>query len=499
MLWLLLALLAAAAVVAWRTFTAAPPSPGPVSSGTGVEVAPRESDPTTPGAGAQDAEQGTRVVVTVTAEERFLPPAAAPVVVQHAGGAVLPVRLLGGVGAQLGPTGNDRGFSLVSVELGGARLVRRVSCGPEVPAVHTIGAPATVSGKVVDAAGKPIAGATVWVGELGTDGALVRVATDDEGAFTAQAAAGSGVPFVVQASGHASSGVFLDLPSGGVQRDTTLAKAVPVTTQLAGIGDLPVDARLFVVPLATVSSELSAYPFFLQSVLGGIAPDAQGRASLEDLPAHSELGLVVAHPRAAIAAPRTLQLRDRALHVPLPMVYGPAAAGRVVDGEGTPIPGARVLAGDALDRPRSEPMRRLMPTHVELQRTFAAFAAADGTFAIGRAAGPWRVEAPGFAGRLVEPAETVVLPRWHGGACEFELALPAGLRDRAATWLAGTNLGGGVQARLSAQETWRIALPHAGRFSFVVETFVDARSVAREEHRHVDVTGVILLAAPAGR
>ncbi len=445
----------------------------------------------------QDPDVGLRVMVTVTSEEQFLHPVTAPVVAQRPGARQsLPTTLLAGVGAQL--RGDDgRGFSLVAITTeDGARLVRRAAFDPAQAQAHLVGLPAPVTGTVVTADGKPIAGARLWLGEHDAAGLPVEVVSDTEGHFAATTATGDGVPIVVHATGFAAVAEFVEMTLAGLERKIVLVPSTPLRVQLVGIGQPGTQARVFVVPLATVSSELSSYPFFAQTIAGGWPVDGNGLAVIDDLPRDCEVGVVVVHPLAPITAPRAVRLRDRAENLALPMSYVAPRSGRVVDARGVPVAGARVFGCDDPQRLPTGPARRLLPAQVEAPGLLAAFGDREGAFVIGDAAAWWRVEAPGHAGRVIvptDPADPVVLPRWVGGPVEFVLVPPRA----GSVWIGATNLGGGLQQPLVADIPWRVSLPHAGRFTFDLQTFVDGVAKGHERREHVDATGPIELRAPS--
>lgn len=503
MLLLLLVLLAAAAGLAWRALGGAS-LPGPFGNGVSPDqvAVPGPADSSKPIAGAAPGdgqEPGTQVVVTVTNEELFLPCVQSPVTVQRLTGAELPSRLLAGVGAQLADVPNSRGMALVSIDVGGdLQLVRRVMVDPAAPQAHLVGPAARVAGKVEDASGRAIAGATVWLGELRAGHELQLLTTDAEGLFEGLVASGIGVPFVVRAPGHTATGQFVEVTARGISQDVVLTAAATVTLQLVGVGDVVSGAQVFVVPLDVVSSELSSYPFFMQS-LGGRAADAQGRVQLDDLPTQGEVGVVVAHALTKMAAPRPLRLRDGPQTLTVPLQLSPAVVARIVAADGSPVVGARVLAGVDFDRLPTAPMRRLLPAHLALPAAMVAFTDGDGAFRIGTSTGNWRIDAPEHAGRIVAPGELLVLPRWVGPPLELVLQLPPALAGAHTHWLAEINLGGGVRARLPIAEPWRVSLPQAGRFTFEVQTLQAGQEIARERHEHVDATGPIVLTAPAAK
>ncbi len=513
LLLLLLLLLAAVALHAWLGGSP-PPAPAPPS--------PQQS------AGAGDADTGEpaidgpagaippgtttapptrlRAHVDVRIEERYLPPPLPSAnVCDAATGEPLAATLLAGAGAALGDAAPAVGVALVAIDRGArGTLVRRCAVDPAAPPRLDVGADVAVSGLVLDAARRPVAGASVWFGEVGLDGARREVATDAEGRFLGQAAAGAGVPLVVRAAGHAAHGRFVEVQAApaGVH-EIVLAAAAPLVVSVIGPLQPEAPARVFVVPLASVSTELGSYPFFLQTLQRGAPVDAAGRVRFDDLPRDAEVGVVAVHALAPIGRPHAVTLRGRNEPVVLVLSTAPAAAaGAVVDDEGLPLGDATVVA---LPGRATLPAagRRLLPTFVEANGACVAFADAAGAFRIGAPAdagepGRWLVQAPLRAGRLVpahDGGEPLRLPRWAGGALEIVLAPP--VADEA--WTASTNLGGGVTAAVGAGQPWRLALPHAGRFSFAVELFVDGVAAGRLLRLHVDATGPVALGSPGVR
>lgn len=490
------ALVALGAFVWWPTdadVPPAPPAPGPVDGGATNPVPPTPSGQH-PGSG--DAPQ---VQVDVTAHERFVPPPPPVAVASDVEGRALPLATIAGVGAGFDASPPTAGLALVRVTFAGNTLLRQVAVDGVAPAVLAVGARFTVSGTVRGAGGRPLPGATVWFGETLADGVRREASTDENGAYQTDVPGGDGVPCLVRAPGMASSWRVVAVVPPVAPLDTVLEPACELEIQLAAAAFDAAAARAFVVPGDTVSSGLAQYPFFAASLADGVPFDGRGRAVIDDLPRDAALGIVVRHARLPGAAPVqvvTKGERQRVL-VPVQPVAG-IVRGRVVDEHGAPLAGvavwsradSRALAGAAA--------KRFLPPHLTLRSAFATTTDADGRFELGAVDATTAVlslRAHGRAGRDVPLAQAaradLVLPDWSTGAAEFVLTPPL----PGVAWVAATTLGGGVQAALQADDPWRVAFPHAGRFDVVVTTR-HGGAVANRRYDGVLVTGTLRLAAP---
>jgi hypothetical protein len=194
-------------------------------------------------------------------------------------------------------------------------------------------------------------------------------------------------------------------------------------------------------------------------------------------------------------------LKGERARASVPWVYAPSTRnGRVVDGERRPLAGASLWAASGAAPLGDGNSQRLLPPHLEARGT-ATTTAVDGSFTLGlpgdAAGARVLVRCAGHAGRDFDAAAVaegadLVLPSWVGGEPQFTLQPPAG----GGAWTAECDLSGGVRERLDAGQSFRLSLPHAGRFSFVLTSFDGAEVVAVRTLADVDVTGPIELEPP---
>ena len=441
------------------------------------------------------------VHVEVVDKERFVPPP--PVraeAVLLSTGKPLPTTLIAGVGAGFDAPPGAAGNSLAAIEVGGNTLLRQVALVAGEVVKPTLGGPIVVSGSIRDRQGRPVIGASVWFGELLADGSRREVTTIEDGAFTAEVLAGSGVPFVVRKAGFAALWRPIQVTAPMGPCDAVLQPACTLDVQLVGAAIEMQDARVFVLPQAPVASELTSWPFFQQALQDGYALDERGRASIPELPHAGTLGVVVRHPhsrqREAVAAP----LKGDRARVQVPMQFAKEGwDGRIVGQDGEPLGGVAMWSRQLRNSIAPGGSQRLLPPHLEAVGTYASRSRADGTFAI--AADPGGVlslRATGYAGRNVPVADLgrgreLVLPRWVGGEVQFTLLPPA----PGVAWHASTNLSGALQADLAADEAWRVSLPHAGRYDLLVTTRLGDAVPAARSYSDVMVTGPIEVASPS--
>lgn len=323
---LLLVLCGAAALWLWSG-SSDDPAPPPAAQGlpataAGQPGAMLRPEPELP----PDAPQ---VAVELEPEQVYLLPAPAPVVAIAADGrSVLPVQVVAGVGAPQVPVAGPRaGLSLVWVMAGEAeQLLRRVATGPGEPAELRLGPRRLVRGKV-EAGGKPLAEANIWLGEADHGSGFRFAVTDSDGRFELDVPTGVGIPFVVSHEGHASHCQFVEVdPRSPAELAATLVPAQSLTVQLVGSAAAVQGTRLWVVPRAPIASELSAYPFFLQSLQGGHQVDEQGRVVVPDLPGNANLGLVVTGLGRPVTAGVEVTAAARRAPVLLPVTEQPTQA-----------------------------------------------------------------------------------------------------------------------------------------------------------------------------
>lgn len=479
--------------------TAVPPGPGTTQSRT-PEPTPGETPAQPSGSNPTAATVGLRVQIDVTAHERYLPPPVARVEAIGADGAALPAHVLAGAGAGFDTT-QPAGPALVQIDGPDRTFVRHVVLPADEAIAYRALGPVAIEGTVRGPDGVPRRGARVWFGETRADGSRIEFETDASGAFVGEALGGRGVPFVVQALGCVLHHAPLELTGTVSPFDVALQAACAVDVQLAGVAQELHRARLFVLPAAEVTTELAQWPFWLQTQAGGAPFDGGGRASVEGLPRSGAVRVWVAHPEAPAGAPVEVALKGERVRAIASIGFATnVLRGRLVDVDGAPIAGASVFAvpGTMALGPGAAP--RLSPPHLEMRGACAASSDADGGFAVGLPSDRERVRlllrAHGRAGRdlPIGDAERVplVLPAWRGGEPEFSVSPPA----RGEPWTAATDLSGGVVEPLAADRSFRLSLPYAGRFTFVLRTFDGAVEVASRTLPDVAVTGPIELAAP---
>lgn len=478
---------------------APPPEPGTTEPRT---PAPASGETPAPpvGSNANAAAVGLRVQIDVTAHERYLPPPLSRVAAFGADGAAWPARVLAGAGAGFDTT-LPAGPALVQIDAPDRTLVRHVVLPADEAIEYRALAPVAIEGTVRGQDGVPRRGARVWFGEVRADGSKLEFETDASGTFVGEALGGRGVPFLVQAAGCVVHHAQLD-PTGNVSElEVALQVACAVDVQLAGVARELGRARLFVLPATEVSTELAQWPFWLQTQAGGVPFDAGGRASVEGLPRSGAVRVWVAHPEAPAGAPVEVALKGERVRAVASIGFAPnVLRGRLVDGDGAAVAGASVFAVPGTMALAPGAASRLTPPHLEMRGACAARSDADGGFAIGLPGDRERVRlllrAPGRAGRDVPLGDTergpLVLPAWRGGEPEFTLSPPA----PGEPWTAATDLSGGVVEPLAADRAFRLSLPYAGRFTFVLRTFDGAAEVASRTLADVAVTGPIELTAP---
>ena len=502
-LFLSLALVAFASAGAawWLGNGEAPPVP-PLTGGAGPEPLPGKTPtPAVPPEPRAVANGTPRVRVEVVAGEKLVPPPPLRVQAVRAGDDVeLPTVLLAGAGAGFDTSPHVAGAALCEIGTDGGRVLRQVAIAAGVVARPVVGARLTVQGHVRDGSGSALAGATVWFGESDVDGNRREWTTDVDGAFTADTAAGAGVPFVVRKDGFAAWWRPVDVTAPPRPCDAVLSPGCTLEVAVAGAADAIEQARLFVVPGGQVATGVAQWPFLLQVLADGYPFDGTGRATIPELPQGGEVALVVRHPRALRGAPHAVALKGERVHTSVPVrVSAGEWRGIVTDEQGQPLAGVDVWARRSARDLVPGASQRLLPPHLDERGVATTRTGADGTFAIAAVDAPDAVlslRAPGCAGRDVPAPRTagasLVLPAWRGGEPELVLQPPrAGIG-----WQVATNLGGGLTDAVAPGAAWRVSLPHAGFFDFLVTTTVDGELRGTQRFVGVAVTGTVELAAP---
>ena len=506
---LFLLFVALAALAGWLWWTTGdvlpPPEPPPITPNEANEPSPSVSSPESGTPLAQDPAPptGVRVRVEVVTRERFVPPPVPRVLArQRVDGAPLPAYVVAGAGAGFeAAAASNVGTALVVIDTPAGRAARTVALAAGEPAVYEVAGSLAVRGVVRGADGLPLRDARVWFGEYGPDGQRREATTDATGEYELPVLVGSGVPCIVQAAGHAIAARTLVVAAPPPVVDVVLQPGCTIDVQVAGFARAMTTARAFVLPRGSVATELAQWPFWLQALDGGAPLDAAGRATIAGLPRAGEVAVLLRHPEAPLGNGVPVVLKGERARASVPLAYAESTGnGRVVDGERRPLAGASLWAASGAVQLGDGNSQRLLPPHLEARGT-ATTTAADGTFALGLPGGAASarvlVRCAGHAGRefdapaLVAGAD-LVLPAWVGGEPQFTLQPPAA----GVAWTAECDLSGGVRERLDAGQSFRLSLPHAGRFSFVLTLFDGAEVVAVRTLPDVDVTGPIELESP---
>ena len=268
----------------------------------------------------------------------------------------------------------------------------------ETPVV-TLGPPATVSGRVLDASlREPIAGALVW------NGGSAWTRTGAGGTFEIRAPSGDRGGIEATAAGHM---VHVE----GWERERTAAltflleTAAPISGQVVdGEGRPVAGARI-----TTVVNTREGRSLRLEERSSESGPD--GRFRLRKLPAGRLHALEAV--REGFAPAR--QLADSTAPVRLVLRRGALATGRIVDEEGVPVAGARVSL--ATKGEEGAPAA---------YKPFEATADPEGRFRISGLSAGWftfRADNPGFVAAVVEH---VRIPEQETEVDLGEIRLPAG-------------------------------------------------------------------------
>lgn len=435
------------------------------------------------------------VRITVTSKEQFVAPIHTLPRAVGVDGRLLRTEVLAGVGAGFDAEVNRRGVALIAIDFDGGRLLRQVTVGPSIESLARVGARVVLRGRVQDVAQNPVAGATVWFGEITADGSEREFAVDDEGAFEANVPAGEAVPFVVRAPGFASTWRTMAVTPTSQLLHEVLQPATSLSIQLAARADDLESVRVFVVPQPPVSTGVSQWPFFRQCLSDGYTVNDKGQAVIDDLPQHGTLGVIVRHPLAVALRAMAAKLKVQPVRVTVPVAF---AAGRqfgvVADTDGNPIVSASVWVRSPSQRLQGAPSLRLLPPHLDVLGVCFAASGQGGHFAIGLLddeQAVMSVRAKGYAGRDVSPEafmnSEVVLPVWLPGESSLRIQPPMVGK----VWRVSINLGDGITENCSADEPFVVALPHAGRFDVEVIVEVDDKPPGKRDVKNLMVTGPI--------
>lgn len=254
-------------------------------------------------------------------------------------------------------------------------------------------------GRVVDVAGRPIAGARIWLsGREATSG--------PDGIFVVDGLlARSGLPLVLRAPGMASRFEIVDLDRGTEDRVRahTLESGAALVVQLAGRVPMRERARLYLVPASTQADTAARhYPFFLAGCGAGDPPGPDGVWRIEGLPAGVALRVIVRHPlapAAEVVVPR-LEPGGRRTATAVVKPRSRVLEGGVTDPRGRRPAGALVLSGPQTASPRVRD-DVLLPAGAALPAAAcAAFPDSKGRFVLGcRAEDVVTVRVPGGLGQ----------------------------------------------------------------------------------------------------
>jgi hypothetical protein len=372
---------------------------------------------------AAAGEVDLRLSVEVRELGRLLPPPAPPPV--RAVSALAPVAgiaLVAGPGAARPDAA--RGRHLARVDLAdGTSFYRAVELPGDGRSVElALGPSVALRGAVVDPQGRPVAGARVWAGGRGADGALRTAQSGEDGTFELDLPGGAGVPLTVTAAGLASRFHLVAATLGAEPVAVRLEAARELRVVLAARVDAP---ELGTVHLAPAGDDVAAkhYPFFLPAIEGPLRLDADGSCTVRDLPAEAAIAALVLHPGAsARGLVRAVDDGAGAARAVVPAVAGPVLAGRVVDPDGRAVSHARVecRAAGADQAPRWRGW--LLEDAVHAVGASLAVADADGRFAL-----PWPAGADRGAVLTATAAGRcgVIAELRHPASAPAELVLPA--------------------------------------------------------------------------
>jgi hypothetical protein len=502
-IFVLVLVLCGAAVVWW----AAAPADDPVPPWTSpVAVAPTPGKPVgnpagTPAPGPELPPGAPHVAVALQLELAYLQPPPAPVVAIAADGrSALPVQVVAGVGARhLASAGPRAGLSLLWVLAGEAEQhLRRVAIVPGEPAELRLGPRRLVRGKV-EAAGKPVAEASIWLGEADGRGEFRLAATDGDGRFELDVPSGDGIPFVVRHPGYASHCQWVAVdPRSPAELAAALVPAEPLTVQLVGEATALVGARLWLVPRAPVASELSSYPFFLQTLQLGHRIDERGRVVIPDLPGKANLGVVVLGQGRPV--PASVEVTAAARRAPVLLPVAGAAIQTIAAELALPELGPVLAVLPPAGGLRAASSSLLLPDWVVQPGSRVSIADDQGRLQVaelGAEAPPLQLWATGHAGLALDAAARQSaarhqLPAWPDlGEPALRLLPPVG----GSPWSCSCSHLPNELLRQGPDEAVLVAVP-PGRYTIELVTSRGGVEVNRQRHPGLVVLGPFELPSP---
>lgn len=337
---------------------------------------------------------------------------------------------------------------------------------------------ARLRGRVLDHAGQPVAGARVAfsarVGgkRIGSDEAagIGDATSDDAGAFEIEVPAGD--VKLTATAGDVEGTALLDAVTPGNEPPEVIIR-LPAGVEVAGV---VVDGAR--APVAGAEVRVT--------VVGGsgvrgaertATTDASGAFRFERLAPGT--ATLEARGAAGVSPPMTIKLKDGARRAGIQLVLASAAsiAGRVVDGKGTPIAGATVLATPAKSKIKARPVTT----------------GPDGAFVLeGLAAGTRHIvqarhqeHAAAFARNVVPPADGLELVLQSAGGIRGVVKGPGGaavtsfqVQVERFVEMDGVVRAGRSSARSSARDgRFELDLVQPGQYDLVVtaDGFAPAR------------------------
>lgn len=205
---------------------------------------------------------------------------------------------------------------------------------------------AALTGSVLDTAGNPLPGATLFA-EPGLSLPLVSTTADAQGHFTFEDVPPAPVGIVAYAPGHAYGGVHLNvLPSEGQSLAITLGPAAVLQGQVKNQAGKPVEGAQ-IARVALLDGAKVAVPLSKMAAAGIATPvtDAKGAFQIPGLPAGAAVALKVMHPQYAQEGAGGFRVGEEAT---LTLSPGAILEGSVLErGSNVPVGGIRVTLRSA--------------------------------------------------------------------------------------------------------------------------------------------------------